>query len=204
MCPSATRGSASWVKNNSDTPIQFPNGAHHCIDQRITVVDNVPLELPGRATMRFSVRFNPQEVRPHACPISFTDNRTPSVSFTGRGIPTTNTLSVSVNDSSFSPGETMALTATMTPLDTPSTADAYVVVQLPSGHFLSMQLNGALVPGIVPIASNIVPVPFTGTLVQYLFTGIEPPGEYTWYSVLTQPGTLVPVGILQQTPFRVP
>ena len=59
-------------------------------------------------------------------------------------------------------------------------------------------------------------VPLTGTpgseefrlayeaaLVSYTFSGIEPPGAYTWYSVLTRPGTLEFVTPLQQVAFTL-
>lgn len=112
-------------------------------------------------------------------------------------------LSVALNGSAFGPGQTMVVTARLTPLSTPSPVDAYIVAQLPGGALLSLQLNGGIVPGIVPLARSVVPFSFVGVIAQYTFTGIEPHGMYTWYSVLTQPGTLNFVSPLHQTSFTV-
>jgi hypothetical protein len=60
------------------------------------------------------------------------------------------------------------------------------------------------VPGIVPIARRFAPFNFEGTLAQYTFTGGELGGVYTWYAVLTTPGTLNFVSPLQQVAFSVP
>ena len=75
-------------------------------------------------------------------------------------------LSIRLNASAYSPGQIMTVTGVLTSIDPPAKVDAYVVVQLPTGQDLSLQLNGALVPGIVPIARNFVPFDFEGLLVQ--------------------------------------
>jgi hypothetical protein len=111
------------------------------------------------------------------------------------------TLTVSLNAGSFLPGQTMVVTAKLTPSITATMVDAYVVVQLPSGVFLSLQLGGRLVPGIVPIARGFAPFPYEAVLVQYTFSGVEPTGAYTWYSGLSRPGTLEFVTPLQQAVF---
>ena len=113
-------------------------------------------------------------------------------------------LTLSLNQNVFAPGETMTVAAKLEPGLAPSAVDAYVVVQLPTGQWLSLQLPGGIVPGIIPIARGIVPIAFQGTLISYTFNGSEPPGTYTWYSVLTQPGTLNFVTPLQRTTFTVP
>ena len=97
----------------------------------------------------------------------------------------------------------MTLTGILSAGNVPGAVDAYVVLQLPSGQFLSLQLGGALVPGLVPIARRITPVDFQGTLAQYTFTGGEPAGTYTWYAVLTLPGTLNFVSPLRQLAFVI-
>jgi hypothetical protein len=193
------------VKNIGADPIDLP-GANDCPEAStgtFIIEGNLPFTLRPGEMRSFVVRFNPQFTGPKQCPISFTADRTPFFLFTGRGIPATNTLSVSLNGTSFTAGQTMAVTATLTPLTTPATADAYVVVQLPTGQLFSVQAGGTLVPGIVPIASGIVPVAYSATLAQYEFTGAEPQGTYSWYSVLTRPGTLTFIGPLQQTTFMV-
>ena len=68
---------------------------------------------------------------------------------------------------------------------------------------MSLQLGGALVPGVVPIARGIVPFDFAGTLARYTFTGAEPLGTYTWYAALTEPGTLAFVGRLERIAYTV-
>jgi hypothetical protein len=50
---------------------------------------------------------------------------------------------------------------------------------------LSLELDGSLLPSIVPIARGIVSAPYQGTLTQYTFSGVEPLGRYTWYAVFT-------------------
>ena len=49
--------------------------------------------------------------------------------------------------------------------------------------------------------TGFLPFPFSGQLVAYTFTGLEPPGPYTVLVALTQPGTLNVIGAIQQTSF---
>jgi hypothetical protein len=115
--------------------------------------------------------------------------------------PTSPTLTLGLNQDSFRSGQTLTLTATLTPGSTTVTADAYVVVRLPDGSFLSLGLGGAVVPGIVPIARGLVPFSFSGELLRYTFGAGEPPGSYTFIAGLTQPGTLAVIGGIDQRPF---
>jgi hypothetical protein len=108
-----------------------------------------------------------------------------------------------LNQSVYGRGETMTVTARLSPGSPPSPVDVYVVVQLPTGQLFSLQLGGGIVPGIVPIARGIVPIAFDAAILSYTFSGIEPPGAYTWYSVLTRPGTLEFVTPLQQVAFTL-
>jgi hypothetical protein len=110
-------------------------------------------------------------------------------------------LAVSVNSTSFNPGQTMTVTAKLTSGSAPSQVDAYVIVQLPTGHFLSLQLGGGLVPGIVPIARGFAPFAYDAPLAQYTFNGSEPIGTYLWHFGLTQPGTMEFIGQRQQIAF---
>jgi hypothetical protein len=112
-------------------------------------------------------------------------------------------LTIALNDTSFGPGQTISVTAKLTPGTVSAPVDAYIVVQLPTGGYLSLQLGGGLVPGIVPIARGIVPFPYEGTLVSYTFGGAEPLGTYTWFAMLTRPGTLEPNPAPQQTTFAL-
>lgn len=109
-------------------------------------------------------------------------------------------LTGTVNQTAFRTGQTLTLNAVLTPGTTPTLVDAYVVVQLPSGQFLSVLLTGVAV-GIVPIATNFAPIPFSGQLIAYTFTGLEGPGTYTVFVALTQPGTLIPIGSIQMITF---
>jgi hypothetical protein len=112
-------------------------------------------------------------------------------------------LSVVLNDAAFGPGQTMTVTARLTSIAPSRPVDAYIVVQLPNGFLLSLQMGGGLVPGLVPIASGFVPFQFTGDVAQYVVTGAEPSGEYQWLSALTEPGTLNVIGAIQTTTFTV-
>jgi hypothetical protein len=94
----------------------------------------------------------------------------------------------------------MVLTATLNPGSFQIPTDAYVVVRLPDGSLLSLQLTGAL-PGIVPIARNFVPIVFTGELLRYTFSGGETPGPYSWFGALTLAGTLHVLGGIEERDF---
>ena len=119
-------------------------------------------------------------------------------------IPMPPLLSLGLNGAVFPAGATMTLTGTLSAGNVPGAVDAYVVLRLPSGQLLSLQLGGQFVPGIVPIAKGFGPVDFQGVLAQYTFTGAEPPGTYTWLAALTAPGTLNVVSPLQEVAFTVP
>ena len=125
---------------------------------------------------------------------------TPSTDLTGQMAPP---LSVVLNHTAFGPGQTMTVTARLTPISPSRPVDAYIVVQLPDGSLLSLQMGGGLVPGLVPIARGLVPFEFTGDVAQYVLTGAEPAGAYTWLSALTEPGTLNVIGGIQSTTFTI-
>lgn len=107
-------------------------------------------------------------------------------------------LTLQLNQNAFRTGQTMSLTATLTPGAGP--VDAYVVVRLPDGRFLSLTGTGA-VSGIVPLAAGITPVAFSGEILRYAFTGSEPAGAYTWFGGLTQAGTTNLVGTIAESLF---
>jgi hypothetical protein len=81
--------------------------------------------------------------------------------------------------------------------------DAYIVLQIPDGSFWSYQLGGSLVPGIVPLASNVVAAPATGQLLTHTLTGLEPLGRYVWLAALTAAGTGTVLGVVDQAAFTV-
>lgn len=114
--------------------------------------------------------------------------------------PSPPSLTLQLNATAFTPGQTVVLTATTVPGVPPINVDAYIVVKLPDGQFMSAQLAG-LAPGIVPIATNIVPPALTQQVAQYTFNGTEPVGTYTWFAAFTAPGTLNFVSALEQKTF---
>jgi hypothetical protein len=118
--------------------------------------------------------------------------------------PVSPSLAVGLNGTVFSAGATMTVTGILSAGNIPGLVDAYIVLQLPSGAFLSLQLGGRFVPGVVPIARQIAPFDFQAVLAQYTFTGVELRGTYTWHAVLATPGTLNFVSPPQQMAFVVP
>ena len=69
----------------------------------------------------------------------------------------------------------MTVTAKLSPGSPSEPVDGYVVVQLPTGQFLSLQLGGSIVPGIVPIARGIVPLAYEAALVLTPSAGLSLP-----------------------------
>jgi hypothetical protein len=113
-------------------------------------------------------------------------------------------ISVALNSSQFTTGETLSMAATIAPRpSTPPLVDAYVVIQLPTGQLVSLQLDGRTRPGVVPMARRFTPSSWQRTLLNYTVNGTEPAGIYTVYAVLTEPGTLNFASELDQFTFRV-
>lgn len=109
-------------------------------------------------------------------------------------------LSVTLNQASFRPSDTMVATVQAVGGLVPGAVDAYVVVQA-GGALLSLQLDGRLVPGLVPIARNIT-LPTVAAPFAFPLAG-APPGSYTWLAGVTTPGTLTLVAPLASTPFTI-
>ncbi len=116
-------------------------------------------------------------------------------------VPVPPSLTLQLNAATYHTGDTLTVVATLTPGSPPNPVDAYIVVRLPDGQFMSAQLNGPLVPGKQAIATNLVPVALQQQVAQHTFTGGEPPGTYTWMAVLTEPGTQNFVSALEEDPF---
>jgi len=104
------------------------------------------------------------------------------------------TLSVALERAAFRSGETLRLTATLTPAGLPTLVDAYVLARLPDGSFFSLLQGGALVPGIVLIMTRFEPFAFNGEILRIVVTGGDPIGDYAWLAALTYPGTLTVIG----------
>lgn len=109
-------------------------------------------------------------------------------------------LSVTLNKTSFRTSETMVATVNAVGGMVPTAVDAYVVVQA-GGVLLSLQLDGRLVPGLVPIARGLV-LPTVSAPFAFPLAG-APPGTYTWLAGATQPGTLSLMAPLASATFTV-
>lgn len=116
------------------------------------------------------------------------------------GGPVTAPLSVSLNQTSFTRAQTLVATVNAVGGQVTTPIDAYVVVQA-GGLLLSLQLDGRLVPGLVPIARGIV-LPTVSAPFAFPLAG-APPGNYQWLAALTAPGTLTLVSPIASTPFTV-
>jgi hypothetical protein len=117
------------------------------------------------------------------------------------GAPTTVALSVGLNQTSFTRADTMVATVNAVAGVVPSAIDAYIVIQVGGGGFLSLQLNGGLVPGLVPIARGVV-LPTVSAPFSFPLAG-APPGNYVWIAGVTSPGSLTLVAPLASTPFSI-
>lgn len=111
-------------------------------------------------------------------------------------------LTTSLNDPVLSPGETLSLSASLIPGVSLAPVDAYVVVQLPDGQFLSWT-GTALVPGLVPIVRDFTPIRFSGEIGRLVIPAGTPPGTYRWLSALAQPGTLNLLTPIAETTFTI-
>jgi len=98
-------------------------------------------------------------------------------------------LTTTVNAPTVRVGQTMRLSARLRRDRTATPADAYVVLQAPGGQIFSWTQAG-LVPGLVPLVRNFVPIDFDSEILQVQVPGGTPPGNYKWISALTETGTL--------------
>ncbi len=116
--------------------------------------------------------------------------------------PADTTLTTDVNDVEFGPGSVVDVSVSMDPGAARTTADAYVVLELPNGQLLSWTGRG-LVPGLVPVARGFVPFAFQGALAQVTIPRGAPAGRYTWLSALTAAGTLNLLTPIAETVFTI-
>jgi hypothetical protein len=117
--------------------------------------------------------------------------------------PVEPTLTLALNQGSFRRGDTMTLTATVTPGLSTTPVDAYIVIRLSDGSVLSLQPGGGLVAGLVPYARGFVPFAFVDHVFTHAFTGAEPLGDHAWLAGATQAGTGSIIGSLDAHPFSV-
>ena len=97
----------------------------------------------------------------------------------------TSPISVTLNQATFSSTDTLVATVTAAGGVIATPVDAYVVVEVGGGAFLSLQLDGRLVPGLVPIARNIM-LPSVSMPFAFPLAGV-PPGWYRWLAAVTYP-----------------
>lgn len=109
-------------------------------------------------------------------------------------------LSVSLNQSTFTPNQTLVATVHAVAGVVATPIDAYIVVTS-GGALFSLQLDGRLVPGLVPLARGVV-LPTAAAPFSFPLAG-APPGAYQWIAGVTAPGTLTLVSPLVSTPFTV-
>jgi len=110
-------------------------------------------------------------------------------------------LRVQVNDASLAPGESLTLTATVTPETTPLVVDLYIALQGPDQSLRFLQVDGSLTAEPRPLLNAWSVMPFRAELFRYAFTGVEVPGSYRWLAAFTEPGTGMVVGTIAQAPF---
>jgi hypothetical protein len=120
----------------------------------------------------------------------------------GTTVTSSLSLTTALNAHSFRAGDRMVVTATLTPGSAPPPVDAYIVVRLPDGRYLSWTGAG-LVPGLVPIVRNFTPVAYQGDIVQVTVPPGTPPGSYAWLSAVTSPGTLTLLSPIAESPFTI-
>ena len=131
------------------------------------------------------------------CTVTMSQDRSVTATF----MAVNPTIGLTLNQTSFRPGETLVLNATVTPGATPVVADVYVAVQLPDGTLLFLLGDGSISPVLQPIVQSWPVSSFTGQIFQYTFSGGEPTGNYAWLAAFTQPGTLNFIGSIFSVPF---
>jgi hypothetical protein len=108
-----------------------------------------------------------------------------------------------LNQQDFHAGQTMVLSATLSPGSVAVPADVYIVLRTDRGSLLSLQGDGRIVPGVLPIARGVTPARFTGEIVRYTFQGDEPVGTHAWLGAIAQAGTARLLGPVDQKDFTV-
>lgn len=112
-------------------------------------------------------------------------------------------LTLSVNHSEFSSGDTLTLTGIFLPSPTPLQGDVYISLQGPGGDVSYLQQDGSMATAVQPFVSNATLVPQVLELFRYTLNGTEPAGVYRWFGRVTAPGTSTVIGEIAQAPFEV-
>lgn len=114
-------------------------------------------------------------------------------------VATTPHVTVTLNGTSFRQRDTMVATVHAR-AGIVAPVDVYVVVQA-GGAMLSLQLDGRLVPGLVPLVRGII-LPTIDAPFAFPLAG-APPGDYTWLAAVTSTGTLTMAAPVASTPFTI-
>ena len=112
-------------------------------------------------------------------------------------------LSVQLNGNAFRPGDVMELRVSLLPGAQPASTDAYVVLQTPDQRYMSLQLGGALVTGVVPIVRGLTPVSLSMPMFAITIPAGTPPGTYRWLAAVTQAGSLNIHDGISEVGFRI-
>jgi hypothetical protein len=111
-------------------------------------------------------------------------------------------LTTSVGAESFRTGDVMDVSVSLRPGKASPNADAYLVLQLPDGQFLSWTDNG-FVPGVIPVARNIKPFNHRAVIARLAIPADAPVGNYSWFSGLAEPGTLNMISEIAERRFKI-
>lgn len=114
-----------------------------------------------------------------------------------------NSVSLNLNASAFTSGDTLTVTGTTVATGPVSQADLYYGLRLPDGTLLIMQPNGSLSTNITPFQANASILNTSAPVLSYTLTGLEAAGTYTMLAALMQPGTLNVIGQMASVPFTV-
>ena len=97
-------------------------------------------------------------------------------------------------------GDTLTVTATVTPGATLQVADLYVALELPEASLLFLTPTGEFSPAPHVFAAGWPIWAATGPVLTHPFAGTEPAGTYRWLAALMAPGSLTPLtGITETT-----
>jgi len=102
---------------------------------------------------------------------------------------------VGVNGLFFTTGGSLSLTGAVTPGSrTGTVVDAYITITLPTRQTFYLQPDGSWSLTIAPVVASWPLAPVSGTILDYVFQGTEPPGVYFAKIFFTLPATMTPVG----------
>jgi len=108
--------------------------------------------------------------------------------------------SLSLNASAYITGDSLTLSATVTPGPTAVAADVYLAIQFPDGRVFFRQADGSFSGVIAPALANWTLAPFSGPVFNYTFSGLEQAGQYEWFLILASPGTNSIIGQIYASP----